>query len=217
MARTITIPHSDKIGSMLLIAFSVAVFVLSAGLPEARTEGDPGSAFYPRLIAGSIMILALVQFVKRVVSGTEVRHEVQVGMVVRVSFVIGFFAAYVLLLPLFGFLAGSFLFLLVLLRYSGESNPAVLVGVSIGLPLVLFYVFSGFFNIPLPESEVLPISRLLPSLSLASRLAFPVSALDSGPGSIIAARVPRSASLETVIRSTLDAVIWISLGVTGDA
>jgi putative tricarboxylic transport membrane protein len=166
MTRTVTIRHSDKIGCILLIVLSIVVIFFSQGLPEGRTPGDPGPGFYPQLIAAAIALLATVQLGKQIRAGVEVTHEVSLETAKQVTFVIGFFAAYVLLLPVFGFLLSSFVFLVVLFRYSGETNPAILLGVSLALPLALFYIFVGIFNVPLPENALVPISRLLPPLPL---------------------------------------------------
>lgn len=162
MTRTITIPHSDKLGSVLLLGFSTVLFVYTGQLQAGRTpEHDPGPAFFPRLILAGIAILAVIQLAQSIRDGEQRRHEIPVSTAKSVVTVAAALLVYVALLPLLGFLLSSMLFLAGLLRYSGETNPWIIGGISVGLPVVLFAVFAGIFNVPLPENEFVPISRLL--------------------------------------------------------
>jgi hypothetical protein len=58
---------------------------------------------------------------------------------------------YVAVLKHLGFLLSSMLLLFVLMTLFGERRKIVLLCVSIGLPLVLFFVFEKFAMVSLPQ------------------------------------------------------------------
>lgn len=162
MTRTITIPHAEKLGVLVLLAFSAAIVSLSGRISEGRTPAnDPGPAFFPRLIAGAIAFLAIYHVVLLAYRGESTSHEIPLDVATDVGVVFALLVAYVWSMDTLGFFLASIVFLLVLQLYSGERDPRVLAGVSIGLPLVLVFVFGRLFHVPLPENEYLPVSRLL--------------------------------------------------------
>lgn len=163
MAGTIEIRHADKIGSVLLIGFSIAIYLLAGWIPLGRTpEHDPGPAFFPRLVAIGIGFLATVQLVAMIYRGDGIHHEVPTDRVKSVVLVAAALVAYVLAMQYLGFLLASFLFLVALLVYSGESNPRIIALIAIGFPFGLYFVFAGIFNVPLPDNAFFRWERFLP-------------------------------------------------------
>ncbi|GAA0307578.1 tripartite tricarboxylate transporter TctB family protein [Halarchaeum salinum] len=160
---SIEVKHSDAIASVLLLAVAVGVYVASSGYPSGPT-GAPGSAFFPRLIAAAIALLSIVQLVQTVQNEAVERHHVKRDQVVRVVIPLVLLVAYVVLMPLFGFLAGTIVFLTVMMWYSGAHAFRITVPITVSISLVLFYVFVNFLHVPLPESSVFPISQMLPGM-----------------------------------------------------
>ncbi|WP_248909913.1 tripartite tricarboxylate transporter TctB family protein [Halocatena marina] len=162
---TAKLTRTDEIAAVLLILFSLGVYLASKPFPSGPTNA-PGAGFFPQLIAAGISILAVIQFVKSVLDDANTSYSVTLTGISRVVIPIMLSAAFVLTMPLFGFLVGSMVFLIALMRYSGAQSYLTIVPVSIAVSLVLHYIFVEFLHVPLPESGILPVSRLLPSLAL---------------------------------------------------
>jgi hypothetical protein len=158
------IRHTDKVAAVLLVALAAEVFVASRDFPSGFGE-SPGAAFFPRLIASVLALLAGVLFVRSFASETT-SYDVSTTDVRRFFVPVAFLVAYVALMPVVGFVLDSMLFLVALMRYSGVERYATSVPLAVGLGLVLHYVFGEFLHIPLPEGSVVALSRWLPSLPL---------------------------------------------------
>lgn len=154
--------RSDVIAAGLLIALSAAVFVVSADFPGGR-GGDPGAAFFPRLIAGTIAVLAFGLLVKDVTTSERDAHEIDLAIVRRLAVVTAFPTLYIFVMPLVGFPLTTIAFLVGLMWYSGARSVPIVLGSSIGVMLVLYYLFGVLFQVPLPEGLV-PIGEFLPSV-----------------------------------------------------
>lgn len=154
--------RSDVIAAGLLIALSAAVFVVSADFPGGR-GGDPGAAFFPRLIAGTIAVLAFGLLVKDVTTSERDAHEIDLAIVRRLAVVTAFPTLYIFVMPLVGFPLTTIAFLAGLMWYSGARSVPIVLGSSIGVMLVLYYLFGVLFQVPLPEGLV-PIGEFLPSV-----------------------------------------------------
>lgn len=161
----IEIRHTDKVAAVLLVALSAGVFVVSRDFPSGF-GGTPGAAFFPRVVAGAIAALAVVQFAQSVASPEARSHTVSTGDVVRFAVPVGLLAAYVALMPLVGFVVGTVAFLVGLMRYSGVEAYRTSVPLSAGIAVVLHYVFREFLRVPLPEGSVVAVADILPSLPL---------------------------------------------------
>ncbi|WP_129114772.1 tripartite tricarboxylate transporter TctB family protein [Halegenticoccus tardaugens] len=157
--------HSDTVAAILLLALAVGVFVASGDFRSGPTDA-PGPAFFPRLIATSIALLAIVQIAQRTAGKRTSTHRVTRENVRRVGIPLAFVALYVATMPIFGFLVGTIVFLISFMWYSGVDSVRTSGPIALGISLLLFYVFVSFLHVPLPESSVLPISRLLPDLPL---------------------------------------------------
>lgn len=157
------IRHTDKVGAVLLVALSVGVFRVSRDFPSGF-GGTPGAAFFPRLIAASIGLLAVVLFVRSAVSGERRPPEVSVENAGRFAVPVALLVAYVALMSYLGFVLVTVGFLILLMRYSGVQAYRRSVPLAVGLGVVLHYVFGEFLHVPLPEGSVVSLSRYLPSL-----------------------------------------------------
>ncbi|SNZ12035.1 Tripartite tricarboxylate transporter TctB family protein [Natronoarchaeum philippinense] len=158
----VEIGHTDKISSVLLLALSAGVFVVSGDFP--RGPGITGPAFFPRVISVLIAAFALAQLGKRLyvsrVRSYEITHEVAV----QVFAVFGLVVAYVLALPWIGFVPATIAFLLAAMWYSGVGSLPRAVVVAVGVTLALYYTFIVFLRVPLPEGVFVPVRPFLPSV-----------------------------------------------------
>lgn len=156
------VQHTDTIGSILLLALSAVVFIVTADFPAG--PGETGPDFYPRVIAILIAFFALVQLGHSLLEGEQLTHELSLEVTMRVVGAFALVVAYVWLLPRLGFVLGTVAFLVVAMAYSGVRSYVRMAFVSVGLTLGLYYVFVVFLRIPLPEGELYPVAELLPSV-----------------------------------------------------
>ncbi|WP_134672355.1 tripartite tricarboxylate transporter TctB family protein [Halorussus marinus] len=166
----IDIRHTDKVGAALLVALSAGVFVASRDFPSGFGE-TPGAAFFPRVIAATIALLAAVLLVRSVVARDPRTHSVGTEAVVRFAVPAGFLLAYVLVMPAVGFVLGTLGFLVGLMWYSGVRRLRTSVPLGVAIAVVLHYVFRAFLRVPLPEGSVVSLSEFLPSLPLVLGVA----------------------------------------------
>ncbi|MDJ1433685.1 tripartite tricarboxylate transporter TctB family protein [Halostagnicola sp. A-GB9-2] len=144
--------------SVIFILVSVVVIAYATRFPDG---GELGPGFFPILVSAAIIVFAVADIV--VDDDTEL--EISDFSMVPAAVMFGFLTAYLLLMPYTGFLVGTMLFLPVGLYYSNIRSKLMITVISIGLPIVLFYIFSDLFMVRLPEA-IIPVSRLLPPLPL---------------------------------------------------
>lgn len=161
--------HTDKVAAVLLVGLSVGVFVVSRDFPSGFGE-SPGAAFFPRLIASAIALLAGVLFVRSVTSSDVRAYDVSATDVRRFAVPVAFLVAYVALMPILGFVLDTVVFLVALMRYSGVGSYWRSTTLALGLALTFHYVFGEFLHIPLPEGSVVSVTRWLPSLPLLAEV-----------------------------------------------
>ena len=159
---SITLEHTDKIGSLLLLALSVVIFIVTADFPAG--PGETGPDFYPRVIAVLIAFFALVQLGYSVTRGEQLSHEISLEVTIRVVGALVLVVAYVVLLPRLGFIVATILFLAVAMRYSGVTTYGRMVVVSVGLTVLLYYTFAVFLRVPLPDAEWEPVAEIIPTI-----------------------------------------------------
>ncbi|MFC4550452.1 MULTISPECIES: tripartite tricarboxylate transporter TctB family protein [Halorussus] len=144
--------------SLGFILLSLVVIYTASTFPE---EGTLGPGFFPMLISVGIIVFAAIDLLNE----TETELEMTELDFRSPAVVLGLLVAYVFLMPITGFLVGSMLFLPVFLYYSNIRSKPTLIALSIGLPILLFYIFGRIFLVRLPEG-IIPFSRLLPRLPL---------------------------------------------------
>jgi hypothetical protein len=159
---TLRISHTDKIASVLIFAFTGVVFYLTRDFPSGY--GATGPAFFPRLIVVLMSVFAFVQLVKAFRKEESRSQAISPSTAKTVGIAAAIIIAYVLVMPYLGFLVGTIVFLLVSMVFSGVRDPRKLAPVSVGVSLVLFYIFGQFLRVPLPESSIFPVNQLLPAL-----------------------------------------------------
>lgn len=162
---TIEIRHTDKVGAALLLAVAAGVFVTSRDFPSGF-GGTPGAAFFPRVVAATIALLAVVLLVRSVASREPRTHRISTDDAIRFAVPVAFLVAYVAAMSALGFLLATVALLVGLMRYSGVEEYRRSVPLALAVAVVLHYVFREFLHVPLPEGSVVPVADLLPALPL---------------------------------------------------
>lgn len=144
--------RTDEIASVLLLLFAVGVFVVSRDYPS-DLAGTPGPAFFPRIIAAGIAVLAIVQLARALFSGDRDEHTITQSNTARVAVPAAFLVGYVLMLPLIGFFLTTVVFLTTFMYYSGARTLYVTVPLAVVIGVVLQNVFVGFLHVPLPSGR----------------------------------------------------------------
>lgn len=166
---SLQIRYTNELAAVLLAGVSAGVYVASRDFPSGFA-GAPGAAFFPRLIASVIALLAGVLFVRSLVTGDHRSYDVSLADVERFVVPVGLLVAYVALMPVLGFVLDTVLFLVAMMRYSGVDSYGASVSLAAALGVVLHYVFGEFLHIPLPEGSVVAVARWLPSLPLLAEV-----------------------------------------------
>lgn len=144
--------------SIAFILFSLTVIYRANQFPD---NGELGAGFFPIMLSIGIILFAIVDLT---VDG-DPEFELSEIDLRPVAIISGLLVGYLLLMPYTGFLVGTMVFLPIVLYYSDVRSKLILAALSIGLPILLFYIFSRIFLVRLPEG-VIPVSRLLPQLPL---------------------------------------------------
>ncbi len=154
-------------GSFIALMFAVVFFVL---IPEyvPRPAFIPGFApppdMWPRVISVVGMFLGGVEIVialfeRRAMAVSPVTFSAWINKhklcLLRFALACGAFTLFIVLIPLLGFLIASILvgaasFLLA----GGWQYKGWMVGLSILLPVFLFFVFKHFINTPFPKGTL---------------------------------------------------------------
>jgi len=156
----------NLVSAGLVILLAVLVFARSIQFPAERS-GTPGPGIYPAFIAICLFVLGALQVVQTFVlepserKGPPISREAMKRLIVPVCSMF----VYILLLPVTGFLVGTVLFLVLLMRYSQINDYRRSLPISAGVAVLLQFVFGQFLGVPLPEG-VFPVARYLPGLWL---------------------------------------------------
>ena len=168
-ARAIHLSHTDEMASVLLCLMAVGVFLVSRSFPESPTSA-PDPAFFPRVIAGGIALLAVVQFGSALSNEKTRVITVSTRKIRRVIIPLIFLIGYVVLLPILGFIITTILFLLLVMYYSGARDVRITIPIALVAGVILQNLFVGFLNVPLPTGEI-PIREWL-SLTIVNFWVF---------------------------------------------
>lgn len=154
--------HTDEIATVLLLLLTAVVFYVTADFPAGPGETSP--AFFPRVVVSLIAFFALVQLGRSLSRGTVRSHEIRWSQAKPALIITALIVAYVVTMPVLGFVLGTVLFLLVGMHYSGVERVRHSVPISITVSIVLYYLFWEFLRVPLPRNEYVEIEGWLPTL-----------------------------------------------------
>ena len=133
----------------LLAAIGAAVLLDSRGYPPSLTEGAPGPAFFPRLLAVLLIACAAWLAIRawRQGSGVEARSRIpRLGVWIAVAWI----AAFLLVWPRLGTVLSVPLLVVGLMWLTGERSWRILVTVPLAFAGFIYLVFMVLLGVPLP-------------------------------------------------------------------
>jgi hypothetical protein len=144
--------RADLVGAVVLFVFG-AWFALTAALryPYWGANG-PGSGFFPVWLGSAMAALAVVLFVHACRSrepGAESWLPGGRGLR-RLLSVVALTAVFIALLKVVGMIAGTALFLIVLLRFIERHSWRVSLAVALAAATVNWLVFTYWLQVPFP-------------------------------------------------------------------
>lgn len=115
-----------------------------------------GPSYWPKflliLLMGLSVLVAVDAFRQRK-KEEEVKEEIQPLHKGKFLMAIGFIVAYFILLNVFGFILLTPFFLVAFMYLLGERKKAWMVIISVGITLVVIYVFTKAMYVPLPRGK----------------------------------------------------------------
>jgi hypothetical protein len=148
----------DGIAALVILAVSAVLFALTLGLQD-NPFVPIGPGFYPRLVLGATAALALGLLFsdaaiqrRRAIAPARVRHDYR-----RVVLLFVAFGLYVAALPLVGFRAATFVFLVlaqaVLDAPRDRRRWLVLLAVALVATAATYFVFERYLSVLLPRGR----------------------------------------------------------------
>lgn len=145
--------RADLVIGLLLAAVSGAVFHLARGLPSPPFVPLPPS-FFPRLVAGLLAFLAVLLALRGLRSFRRPPDGPPAERLAPAAIVFVVLGAYVALIPVLGFFASTFLFLLAFGWLLGERTPRGLLRpavVAAVTTVACYVVFTRYLRVLFPE------------------------------------------------------------------
>ena len=142
--------------SLIIIAFSIWVVVESVQL-NYYTKLGPGPGFFPFWLAlsmGGLSTAWFVQLLLRPLQGKAMDFLPSRAGCWRIASLIVSVAVFGLLVEKVGFSVLMFVFLLFLLLALGRQSAVVTLTVSILGSFGIYYIFTAYLNVHLPESGI---------------------------------------------------------------
>lgn len=143
----------DVVAATIFVALGVFVFVETRGYPASLTPGAPGPAFFPLLLAGLLVALAIALFLEAVRSGESVATPPSVfdwRPSARWATVFGSVSIFLLLAEETDFLLLLLPLLAVVMGLMGERRPKTLVMAPTLFVVFAYVVFVRLFGVPFP-------------------------------------------------------------------
>lgn len=143
--------------SIVLISFSIIMYIETLSFPSAPKWESFGSSFFPRIIIGILLGLSVIMLIRSLlVKKTEVKTSFK-AFKAEYKLVLIIFAVttvYIFILDKIGFLIATIIFMLVsqaILRgLKTKKDVALNMVISAVAPVFIYYIFTNFLNINLP-------------------------------------------------------------------
>lgn len=138
------------IAAVFLIVIGLGYAYMTANLPTRNIKDFSEPSFFPWIITTILLVLS----VSLLLQGLRTEHKGAVTSIWespgRAVFALVSFLIYLALLPRLGFLVPSIPFFGLLMWLYGERRiPFIVIG-SVGIPVMLFFLFRNVFRIILP-------------------------------------------------------------------
>ena len=142
------------LGGLLLVCASWYLW-LTDGTPRRRLPHDPGLAFVPRILAVALIGLSVVLVLQQLVRWLPRPVETPPAPLspsdwARTAGLVALTVAWVVLLPVAGFLATTPVYLVAAAHLSGARRWLAAVLGAVAVTLVVWVAFVHGFRVPLP-------------------------------------------------------------------
>ncbi len=125
-------------------------------LPTGWTPSGPGPGFFPFWLATGFTLTGLVVLGRTWINNQDpAKRFAPLDAWKRVLVVFLPMVAVVAFLPTLGIYLGGGLYLAAYARFVGRHRWPLVLALSIGVPLALFFVFERWFLMPLPKGTAL--------------------------------------------------------------
>jgi putative tricarboxylic transport membrane protein len=146
--------RSVEIGVAVAMALLAAVGIvgsLQVGIGWAA-EG-PQAGFFPFYVSLIILVSCAINLLA-VFHETDIRIFAEWGQLRRVLAVIVPSTIYVFLIPVMGMYVPSGLLIAVFMKWLGRYRWAMVLLISVGVPVITYVMFEKWFLVPLPKGPV---------------------------------------------------------------
>lgn len=138
--------------ALVLLSVGIVYGVMTAFLPDREMPNTPGPAFFPWLITGGLIVLAMALLIRGLITVRNGSGQASpVGIAYNGRFALIWFAAYLAALPYAGFVPASVPFFAGLMILYGGRNKLFVVLAAVAVPVATFYLFRYGFHILLPQ------------------------------------------------------------------
>jgi putative tricarboxylic transport membrane protein len=135
-----------------LFALIVMAGSIQAGIGWGA-EG-PKAGFFPFYVGLMILAASIVNFGAAITQRPDGELFAEWGQLGKVMAMLVPTAIYVALIPWIGIYVASIILIAVFMRWLGRYNWGMVAAVSLGVPLVTFFVFERWFLLPLPKGPI---------------------------------------------------------------
>lgn len=135
-----------------LFALIVMAGSIQAGIGWGA-EG-PKAGFFPFYVGLMILASSIVNFGAAISQQPDGELFAEWGQLGKVLAMLVPTALYVALIPWIGIYVASIILIAVFMRWLGRYNWGMVAAVSLGVPLVTFFVFERWFLLPLPKGPI---------------------------------------------------------------
>ena len=141
--------RADLVIGLGLLVFAAVYFQQSFAITRGFASDRLGPAFFPRLLAAALAVLAITLIVRAVAGRSDPTRPPAVRLRVLLA-VLGLLVAYALLLPWAGFLLATPVLLGAVIWLLGDRSWLSLAGTAVGTTAVLYLAFGRALHVLLP-------------------------------------------------------------------
>ena len=136
-------------GLLMLFALIPAGIVVPGNLKTLSLSPD----FWPKIVAGIFVLMGLLMIAKPEVPSEEstgMSLAVFVSRLPRLATVLAALFAFYLAIPRFGMVVPAMLLIFGLMVFAGERRWSWMIGISLIVPVLLYWFFVSVASIPIP-------------------------------------------------------------------
>jgi len=146
----------EVVFAMLLVVCSVTAFWQSFAISGLRGLSEPG--VFPMLASATMLISSLL-ILKDVIASSSAQRDKSFFFVeivpYRLLLIVGFILAYIIAMPLIGFIFSSSIFLFASFWLLWRKGPMISAALTLGSLAVVYFVFRMIFQVVLPGGSLI--------------------------------------------------------------